>query len=314
MLASILATCLVLSPPQGGSANSRVELTPTLEQLELEEDKEWFGAVRIEGDVPAGAELGVVLEVIFPGDKRVYVTSEMLPEILVVNPATKERFDAEELFQTVADVELSDRLTFRMPAVRSAPANSFFRIRPTGGFLTNASMTFALDGHRTPDFTQPLIIFSEVGYGVELRLELPEDATAAERTALIGRPLAFVGQSQGRFASSDYEPAIEPKVRIEQDADQLIARLDLLPLQSLSYRPSKSTLDQAACLAPFYVSTMPRIEPTPGERSIINVTLTRGLTLSGSVLNQHGRPLNEATVDIACIRSRDPIRSTLYPN
>jgi protocatechuate 3,4-dioxygenase beta subunit len=310
MLASaLLLACSFLAPLQAGSVDSRVELQPALEQLELDEGAEWFGAVRIRGDVPDGAELGVVLEVIFPGEGRVFALTGFGSGVCIVHPDSKEGGDGEDLFQTVAETKLSDRLTFRLPAVRSAPPRSFFRIRPTGGLLNSDGVTFALDDGRRPDFMQPLIVWSEVGYAVELRLNLPADATDLERAALVGRPLAFVGQAKGRMAAEDYEYAVRPRTRVEQAGAELVARLDLLPLQPLTYEPTQGTTDARDCLAPFYVSQIPEIQPTPGERSIIDVQLTRGITVAGEVLDEEGQPLSEATVGIICVRHRDPARS-----
>lgn len=291
----------LLAAALGSGRATAQELRP---QVELSRDKEWFGDLRISGSLPAeeGGQ-SVALEVLLPSEGRGAV---FLGTRYHWKSGSGEAVDVRDRFRTVGLATVSSEGRFELPFVESAPPGSLFRIRPTGRFLSGNGLHFKLDDRWVPDFSKPLVVEAAVGYAAEFRLHLPKDATPLERSTLAGRRLAFLGESQGNYSSEQFERMLEAEAVIEQPKDPLrgplIARLERIGLQPLTFDSPRNTSKIEGCLAPFYVSAIPKVEPAPGKEVACDVQLKRGIVLAGIVRDSKGRAIERARVNIRCDR------------
>ncbi|MEM6673875.1 MAG: carboxypeptidase-like regulatory domain-containing protein [Planctomycetota bacterium] len=188
---------------------------------------------------------------------------------------------------------------FRVPAVRSAPANSKLRLRAEAPWLADAEQTYLVGedsiwrwpaGQR-PD-EEPVVLRGVEAGVLVVRFECSDGWTEAERASLAGRPVVVRRRRNDAPATVSFE-TYDTFARASADGT---VRFEALRPGQYDLIPAADTSDPAECLAPFWAVATEPLEVRAGETSNARAELRRGVFVHGIVRTDDGAPAPGAVV------------------
>lgn len=252
------------------------------ETIELHPTERIQGLVIVGPPVPKDEVLRVTMEAwIAPADQA-YISLKSLSS-----------FHPEAVFEVLASVEVNERRRFTLPRIASAPPKTVVRVRLEGLYSFADDLLFIPGGEEDPG--EEIKIRAEVGGCLTLRLLPPADVTEAERAALVGRAVVVEGQHVMPANSSTFRFPERYERFVAEDLTVTIGGVDEFDLQLLE--PDHVSGPEEG-LAPFFVSNWRRIRLGSGDRDTMELRLTRGMELSGMVVDSGGAPFQDARVDV----------------
>ncbi|QDV05892.1 Dioxygenase [Planctomycetes bacterium Poly30] len=267
--------------PRGPGSRVAIE-TEAAEAIALHPNEVIEGHVIVSPPVPADEELRVVLEAwTAPADSRPLPTSYF------------DLMHPDAVFETLADVPVDARRRFTLPRIEGAPEGTCFRVRLEGRYTYAEDLLFLLGGEKDPG--AEIELGAEVGAWLTLRFLLPEGATEEERASLIGRKVTLVAQERGRHSDSLFEDPTRYESALDQDLAATFGGVADHDLFLVEPDESRAPLVD---LAPFFMEPQHRIRLGRGARKTVELPLTRGLELSGTVVDGDGIPLEGAQVSV----------------
>ena len=272
--ARCLAAALAVSFATVGSAQegrTPIELE-TPPAFTLDRSKPLRGKLVVDGDVPKDESIE-----------------------LVVSAYRKEEADSSELGEAlfllqgyptveVARVAVAADGTFEAPRATDATR---VELRVEGDYVSGGRLEFEVGSDDDPG-EGPVELTGYLGGHVTVQLDFPEDATPAEKEALVGRTLSVSGlpdRAMGRPSTFSLEIGAGGRV---------VGRA--MPAWDLDHDTSHDMGDLSRCLSPFVSPVGFSFRPVPGKRTTVRVPLERGVAFDVLVRDGDEAPLPKCEV------------------